>query len=127
MPAELVFVAGVLGIVSAVFAVWRAVQPTVRRGDAAFDAILGEPEVLDRAGKVLRSAQPGLVARTATLELAVATLVDQETRIASAEHILKIHEARLAGLEQAGVERIVTKAESAQMWRAVADRDVDES
>lgn len=44
---------------------WRRSQPDRAREKAGWDAILGKPPVLDRAGKEIEEAQPGLVHVTA--------------------------------------------------------------
>lgn len=122
----------ILGIAGLVVGWWRGWWESPRRREtrardkAVAEAILGEPEVHDLAGKVIMPAKPGLVSRTSTLELAVSTLIDQDARI---KHLETDHGARLKALEDARVERLVTQAESAHMWRAVADNaatDADE-
>jgi hypothetical protein len=118
----------ILGIVGLFVGWWRGWWESPRRREArardkaVAEAILGEPAVHDLAGKIIAPAQPGLVARTSTLEQAVSTLVDQDARI---KYLETNHGARIKALEDARVERLVSQAESAHMWRAVADNAAD--
>jgi hypothetical protein len=119
----------ILGITAIFVGWWRGWWESPRRREArardkaVAEAILGEPAVHDLAGNIIMPSKPGLVSRTSTLEAAVSTLVDQDTRI---KHLETDHGARLKALEDARVERLVTQAESAHMWRAVADNAVND-
>lgn len=124
MVPDILPAAGVaVGILGAAYGTWRRFRPSVRRATAAIDALVGKEAVTDRSGKEIEPAQPGLVHRTTTLEQAVATLVNQDERI---KHLENDHGARLKALEDARVERLVNQAESAHMWRAVADNAVND-
>lgn len=94
------------------------------RNAAVADAILGEPEVTDRSGEVIQPARPGLVHRVGTVEEAVIKMGDLAALITEALRRIDTVDARVQVLERATVERLLTKAESAAMWKAVADRDV---
>ena len=112
-----------LGVLGAMYGLWRRVRPVVRRLGAGLDALVGREAVTDRAGREIEPAQPGLVHRTTTLEQAVATLVDQDARI---KHIEDDHGARIQKLEDARLDRLITQAESAQAWRAIAENAIDD-
>lgn len=97
---------------------------------AVADAILGQVEERDSSGRLLREEQPGLVARTATLEQAVTTLIDQRDQIkdlrdAHGQHEtrLSIIEPTLAALVNAQRERASMREENASMFNAIAERD----
>ena len=80
---------------------------------AVRDAILGREAVKDSiTGRELAPALPGIGVRMATIESAVALLADQGGRLDSLEH-------RVESLEEARVERVVAKVESAQAWRTM--------
>lgn len=121
MRDQITFAGALVAVAVGLISVWLWVRPGMQRSAAVADAILGEQEVTDRAGKVIAPARPGLVSRTATLEQAVATLVNQDARLAALELTVAGHETRLLATERHALERIVTKAESAEMWRAVAN------
>ena len=114
----IIFTASVLG---ALAVLWKAIQRARKRakdvsGDvvAVRDSILGRPAVVDSiTGKELAPALPGIGQRMDTVERALVALADQHTAIED-------HETRIKALEDARVERVVTQAESAAMWHAVA-------
>lgn len=95
---------------------------------ALADAILGEPAVHDRAGREIEPASPGLVARTKTLEEAVALLVDQDARIAKLEHGQLQHDAAIAALIATTFEKGAESALKAEEMRQadVVDAEVEE-
>lgn len=93
-----------------------AAQMAIRNAAVA-DAILGEEAVNDLAGEEITPKRPGLVARTATLEKAIATLVNQNTRITHVEE-------RVDRLEIAEKARSEVRQEATAMWQAVANKDV---
>lgn len=105
--------------------IWMFARPGVRRVRAAADAILGEETTLDRRGEVIDPGKPGLVHRVATVEEAVVEFRHMVGLLTETQHTLTEHGARIKALEDARVERLVTQAESAHMWRAVADRALD--
>lgn len=111
----------VVGLISAAYGAWRHYRPSVKRAGAALDAIIGTEAVTDRSGKEIEPAKPGLVHRTRTLEQTLATLVDQDVRLKHLEDGHSRIDARVKALEDNRVERLINQAESAHMWRAVAD------
>jgi hypothetical protein len=113
-----------LTALGAVYGVWRRLRPAVRRGTAAVDALVGREAIKDRSGNVLEPAQPGLVHRVATVEEAVVEFRHVVALWTETQHTLTDHAHRIKNLEDARVERLVTQAESAHMWRAVADNNV---
>lgn len=69
-----------------------------KRSAAMADAILGESEVRDLGGGVISPARPGLVDRTATLEVAVATLVNQQGQLDALTGRVEVVEGTVSGL-----------------------------
>lgn len=113
---------------------WRArVQPKIGRVVAVWDGLVellfGRPEEPENPITGAPAVPPvlGIGPRLATTELvlgeqreelsvltkAVAKLVDNEHRLTALEH-------RVAVLEDARVEQVVAKAESAAMWQVIA-------
>lgn len=102
----------------------RWVRPRFRRVRADFvaarDSIVGRDPVMDTITGVERlPALPGIGVRMATTEQQLGVLTDAVAKIADSHVRLENHEERIARLEAASVERVVTKAESAAAWRAV--------
>lgn len=112
------------GIVSSGVGAWLYFRPGVQRGKAAIDAILGEPEVKDRRGSVMDPGKPGLVHRVATVEEAVVEFRHMVGLLTETQHTLTEHAARIKALEDVRIEKLVSQAESAHMWRAVADNAI---
>lgn len=106
----------------AVIALWRRKAPQVRafcrRVDGTLDAIVGREAYVDTASGRRVPALPPLTNRVANVEEAIIRLTRFEERVGSLEH-------RVTALEDGRVERTVARAESAQMWRAIADHDPD--
>lgn len=113
------------GLLGAIYATWRRVRPTLRRGTAALDALVGKEAVTDRSGKEIEPAQPGLVHRVATVEEAVVEIRHVVELWTETQRRLDQHDGRIKALEDSRIERLVTQAESAHMWRAVADGTTD--
>lgn len=128
---------GCITIMGAIAGVWLYWRPARRRGLAAYDAILGEEEVRDRSGNLLRPARPGLVhlqsdnsARLGKVEEAIVAF--QHTtgivtefsgrldRVEADVHILKNNQVKDA-LHAA--ERAATAAASAEMLRLANEHD----
>lgn len=128
--AVLNWILAAIGIGSAVVAVWFYFRPGMRRASAVADAILGEAEETDRSGNLVAPARPGLVHRVATVEDAVKTLAEAvaaqtalNDRVSRMETQVLANTENIATIMAATAERIVTKAEAAAMWQAVANRD----
>ncbi len=101
----------------------KILRPRIRklwqRVDGALDTLGGRPPIVDNeSGRELAPALPPLGERLATMEDALVRLADDRVRLDALEH-------RVTALETAAVERIAIRAESAQMLRAVAERDTD--
>lgn len=79
---------------------WQASKPSRLRAEAVADAILGEPEVRDRAGNVIRDGQPGLVHRVSTVEEAVKMLAATQAGHSALEKRVERNESRLDGHDQ---------------------------
>lgn len=103
---------------------WRRVMRDVK---AARDSLLGREAVVDTiTGKEISPALPGVGARMAhqeqqmdLLTMTVTKLVDQQQHQAALEARVGHVEGRVAALEEAAVERVVTRAESTAAWRAM--------
>jgi hypothetical protein len=111
------------GLVGALYGTWRRFRPGAQRVSAAIDAVIGKAPITDRSGKEMEPGQPGLVHRVATVEEAVVEFRHMVGLLTETQHTLTDHGARIKALEEARVERLVTQAESAHMWRAVADNN----
>lgn len=121
-----------IGIIAAVVAWLRWVRPKLRRGTeevvAVRDAILGREALRDSiTGREIQPALPGMGVRMAHQEeqsrdqrAQLQILTDAVTKIADSHELLNNIERRVAALEDAAVERVVTKVESAEAWRAIA-------
>lgn len=115
-------VVALLGIIGG----WlRWVRPRWRRASrevvAVRDSILGRDAIVDSiTGREIAPALPGIGQRVATIEQALVTLAGQEERFTAIEENQSDFARRLGALEQARLERVVTQAESANAWRAVA-------
>lgn len=113
----IILAAAVLG---ALTMLWKAARRTRRtagevtdKARRVSDSILGRPAVIDTiTGKELAPALPGIGQRMDTVERAVIALADQHLK-------LDDHEGRIKALEEAAVERVVTRAESAQAWQTM--------
>lgn len=105
--------------ISRVLAVWTAlVELLFGRPEEPENPITGAPAVPPVLGigpriAMQEQAQAEQGRQLAILTGAVAKLVDNESR-------LTVLEGRVTTLEEARVEQVVTKAESAAMWSAIA-------
>lgn len=121
-----------IGAVAGVIGGWmKWLGPRWRRARAkwvaAVDSIVGREEIRDSiTDEVKVPALPGIGVRMAhqeqqmeLLTVTVTKLVDQQAHQQRLEQRVEDHESRLAKLEQAEVERIVTRAESAAAYRAI--------
>jgi hypothetical protein len=124
VPTAVTTVGATLAALGVIYGGWRRIRPVMRRGTAAVDALVGKEAVTDRSGQVLEPSQPGLVHRVATVEEAVVEFRHMVGLLTETQHTLTEHGARIKALEDARVERLVTQAESAHMWRAVADNAI---
>lgn len=126
-----------VGIAAGAYA--KKIKPARERKEAdriaQRDAILGRPAIPDttRPGHILYPASPGLPERMSTQEefaveqrarldemsRALVALAESHKHQAAQDKILDDHEGRLIKLEEAAVERVVAKAESAAAWRAM--------
>lgn len=107
---------------------WRTLMSDARAGR---DALVGRDAVYDSiTGKELSPALPGIGVRQDRTETAVALLTDAVAQLARTtlrlddldlrvRHIEDDHGSRLRVLEEAHVERVITRAESAAAWQAV--------
>lgn len=111
------------------FARWIRPKITNAKNDvvAVRDSIVGREEVTDSiTGAVLSPALPGIGVRMDSQERQMAVITEAVSKIADSHIRLEQHDAeivtikdRLEKLEQASVERIVTRAESAAAYRAI--------
>lgn len=121
-------VALALGITAllGVFVGWvRWVRPKIRNGRrevvAVRDAILGRDAIHDSiTGKEIEPALPGMGVRMAHQEQQMQILTEAVAKIADSHLALENLEKRVKVLEDARMERVVSRAESANAWRAIA-------
>lgn len=84
------------------------------------DALLGRDAVVDTiTGEERVPALPGIGVRMAHQEQQMELLTEAVAKLASTHTRLENHETRILKLEEAAVERVVTRAESAAAWRAM--------
>lgn len=119
-----VILGGLVTVVAALVGWWRVVRPRIRRtrGEivAIRDSILGREAIIDTITGVERApALPGIGVRMAANEENLSRLTDAVAKIAESHVRLENHEQRIKALEDASVERVVARAESAQAWRAI--------
>jgi len=99
---------------------WRAYRSARTKVTAVSDAILGRDAVVDTiTGREIAPALPGMGVRMAHQEQQMEAITAAVTRLASQQEALTDHERRIKALEEASVERVVTKAESAAAFRAI--------
>lgn len=97
----------------------------------AVETLAGRDAIVNRAtGRVMVPAVPGIGIRMENLETKTDELTSVVKSLAKTHAVLDNHEQRIQRLEEAAVERVVTKAESAAAWRAIAsiahEPDADE-
>lgn len=126
-----VLIGGVLSIVGILAGGWlKWGRPKAKQAEAVSEAILGRPEVTDRSGAVIQPAQPGMVAQVAALTDTVRELVNMHQRVDGVEGEQKAIRAEVAEfrieiggrvkvLEDARVEQVVSRAESAAAFSAI--------
>jgi len=109
------------GILYAAFLKARAAWRRGHRETVAVrDAILGRDAIIDTiTRKELAPALPGIGQRMANTEAQMAVITEAVAKLADTHQRLDKHEQRIEKLEAASVERIVTRAESAQAFRAM--------
>lgn len=124
-PAEsIILTAAVIAALAALWKyglkAWRAWRIARAKVTAVGDAILGREAVVDTiTGKEIVPPLPGIGVRMAHQEQQMEAITAAVTRLASQHEALKDHESRISRLEDAAVERVVAKAESAAAWGAV--------
>jgi hypothetical protein len=116
-PDTLDYILGLCTLGTLAWSLWSGKQRKLMTSIA--EALMGRSEQKDRAGKVFRPAEPGLVHRVGTLEQAIGVLANQETRLARLESNDSSNHGRLTALEDAAVERVATKVESIAAWQAM--------
>ncbi len=127
------FLLGLAALLGVLVGWLRWVRPRIRRGKsevtAIRDSILGRDAIVDSiTGREIEPALPGVGVRLAATEKhlgvlaeSVASLVLMHERIDRVEMHDKVQDARIDKLEEASVERIVSRAESAAGWRAMEE------
>lgn len=112
---ELIIALGAAGAV--LIGVWRWASRRVRSGVHTYgafkDAVLGREAVLHPdTGAEIVPASPGLGHRMSTVETAVVRLAESQARWDD-------HESRIARLEKAEGERLVSRTESIELLRTI--------
>ena len=142
VTADVVALAVSVAALIGVAVTWlRWVRPRIRRffrqTTAVRDAILGREPIVDSiTGKEIEPALPGLGVRMATTEQNVQAIAEGLAKIAEAQvnqqhleervdRLEQDHDRRLKALEDARLERVVARAESANAWRAIAAANGD--
>ncbi len=122
---------GIVAVLGVLLSWLRWARPRYRRtkrdGAAIRDAILGRDPIYDSiTGKELAPALPGIGHRMAVQEgqmsemtRAVSQLAETHVQLIAVNATLEDHNDRIQKLEEAAVERVVAKAESAAAWRAM--------
>lgn len=115
---------GLAAVVGVIFGFFKWVRPAfrkfVRDFVAARDSLIGRDEIRDSiTDEVKVPALPGIGKRVATIELAVATLVQQQAEIAQLKSSSDDHRQRIEKLEAAALERAMSHAESAQAFKTI--------
>lgn len=120
----LALVATIVAVIAGGTALWMALRRQARTIAAMADALLGHEEARDRSGAVFQEAQPGLAARMASVDGKLDRILrlELDRRVVALEEghaALTEGQAALTGrvkvLEDAAVERVVTKAESSEL------------
>lgn len=106
----------------------KVIGPKVKRawsrGVGFFQTIAGRDPIIDKiTGKEVAPAVPPLGEQLGSIHETMSKLVAVIESNQDAHHRIDNHEARITVLEDGRVERIVSQAESAQMWRAVANEN----
>lgn len=115
-----VLVGGVLAILATLAGGWfKWGRPRAQQTAAVSEAILGRPEVTDRSGAVIQPAQAGMVAQVSELKIEVRTLVDTHLLVRGVVQDIKDVKERVKVLEDARVEHVVSRAESAAAFSAI--------
>lgn len=128
MPVWLQILSGLTAILT-VWVGWaKVVGPRIKRawsrGVGFFQTIAGRDPIIDKiTGKEVAPAVPPLGEQMASINDTMGKLVAVIESNQDAHHRIDNHETRLVVLEEGRVERIVAQAESAQMWRAVANEN----
>lgn len=84
-----------------------------------FETINGKAAVVDHSGREVEPPVPGVQVQLADIKAVVSDQSQQNTRLTAIEAEQVDHTHRLTRLEEAHIERVVTRAESAQAWAAV--------
>lgn len=118
--AVVALIGGLILIVASLGGAWlKFGRPKAQQRDAVSEAILGRPEVTDRSGAVIQPSQPGMVAQVSELKIEVRTLVDTHLLVRGVVEDIKEVKDRVKVLEDARVEHVVSRAESAAAFSAI--------
>ena len=131
LSAAVTLTLGLVALVTAVAGWVRWARPRMQQRErdriAQRDALIGRPPVYDSiTRKEISPALPGIGQRMASMESVVSDLVRSnlrheahELQLQSHADQLATHEREIADLQQARVERVVTKAESIAAYKAM--------
>lgn len=119
------YVVGFLVVVVPTWLKWG--MPRFRRWrerlEAEHEALAGRPALVDKAsGEEVAPPVPSLGKRLAKIDDTLQDLTGVVRELATTTKRVDDHEQRIVALEQSRVERVVSQAESAHMWRAIADQ-----
>lgn len=122
---------GIVALIGAIAAFVRWGLPRYRKarstGRKVVATLVGTEEVRDPiTNQLIRPAQPGVGVQVSDLRLAVTKLVEQQAHTEALQGQFHDLDRRVTNLEEARAERFVAQAESAEMWRAVANVNDDD-
>lgn len=108
------------GLVAILLGYWRKGRPFFKRFTGGLDVLVGRTEFTDVATGKKVPAIPPLGTALAEMREDITVLTTTVAVVADQQVQIKDLVTRVTALEAGMVERIVTKAESAAMWQAVA-------
>ena len=105
----------------------RKIRRAVKKGNDVIDTLVGREAIYHpESGKELEPASPGIGARMVNQEEqmllltnAVSKIADSHVRLEHVESRVDAHDEAIKELKAAQIERVITRAESAQAWQAM--------
>lgn len=93
------------------------------RNEAMADAMLGEPEVRDLAGGIIKQKVPGMVDRVSTLEVGFALMADQKEQLSAMTTEVRSLRHDVDLLKAGTIEKAAIRMENAGLFDMIAKRD----
>lgn len=115
---------GLIAIMTAFIAWLKWVSPLIRKGKkeaiAVRDVLLGRDAITDTTtGREVSPPLPGIGQRIDTVERAVTVMADQSRILDNHTDLIAANAEAIEDLKAARMERVITRAESAQAWAAM--------